>query len=116
MRPGFNCPAKKAGLIPLTGGYSSRSSRLSPCGKVKLFSPAGKFSLRHDIIFSIISLMNSKHRKTIAAIFSEPVPDNLEWRRVESPPVAIGGGVIPGGLVRVGFETFEKCPLLSLRA
>ena len=34
--------------------------------------------------------MNSKHRKTIEAIFSSPVNGNLEWRKIESLFLGMG--------------------------
>jgi len=34
--------------------------------------------------------MNSKHRRTIEAIFSSPVNGNLEWRKIESLFLGMG--------------------------
>jgi hypothetical protein len=34
--------------------------------------------------------MNSKHRKTLELIFTEPVNGNIEWRRVEALLLAVG--------------------------
>jgi hypothetical protein len=34
--------------------------------------------------------MNSKHRRTLELIFSEPVNGNIEWRRVEALLLAVG--------------------------
>jgi len=34
--------------------------------------------------------MQSKHRKTLAAIFSDPVSGNMEWRRIEALLLALG--------------------------
>jgi hypothetical protein len=48
--------------------------------------------------------MNSTHRKTLSAIFTEPVSGTLEWRRIESLLVAIGRSVIEGNGSRVRFE------------
>ena len=48
--------------------------------------------------------MNSTHRKTLSAIFTEPVSGTLEWRRIESLLVAIGCSVIEGNGSRVRFE------------
>ncbi|MDO9010422.1 MAG: type II toxin-antitoxin system HicA family toxin [Gallionella sp.] len=48
--------------------------------------------------------MNSTHRKTLEAIFSTPTPRNLEWVRMESLFVALGGVVIEGNGSRVRFE------------
>lgn len=48
--------------------------------------------------------MNATHRKTLIAIFSEPVAASLEWRRIETLLVAIGCCVIEGNGSRVRFE------------
>ena len=34
--------------------------------------------------------MNSKHRKTLEAIFSKPVSGNLEWHKIEALFLALG--------------------------
>jgi hypothetical protein len=47
--------------------------------------------------------MNSKHRKTLAAIFSSPVPGSLEWRRIERLFIALDAQVIEGSGSRVSF-------------
>jgi hypothetical protein len=49
--------------------------------------------------------MNSKHRKTLEAIFSDPVNGGLEWARIEALLVALGCQVIEG---RGSSATFEK--------
>lgn len=48
--------------------------------------------------------MNSKQRNTLSAIFSKPVPANLEWARIESLFVAAGARTIEGKGSRVRFE------------
>lgn len=48
--------------------------------------------------------MNSKHRKTLAAIFKDPVPGTLEWSAVEGLLVAVGCRIIEGNGSRVRFE------------
>ncbi|MDD2608941.1 MAG: hypothetical protein PHX60_04495 [Giesbergeria sp.] len=40
--------------------------------------------------------MNSKHRKTLEAIFGQPTPANLEWARIESLLMAVGCRVVEG--------------------
>lgn len=40
--------------------------------------------------------MNSKHRKTLITVFSDPVPRNLEWRRIEFLLLAAGCELIEG--------------------
>lgn len=48
--------------------------------------------------------MNATHRKTLIALFGDPVPTTLEWRRIEALLVAIGCQVIEGNGSRVRFE------------
>ena len=48
--------------------------------------------------------MNATHRKTLAAIYADPVSKELEWRRIEAPLIAIGCQVIEGTGSRVRFE------------
>jgi len=48
--------------------------------------------------------MNGRHRKTLAAIFQEPVSTTLEWARIEALFVALGAQVIEGRGSRVRFE------------
>jgi HicA toxin of bacterial toxin-antitoxin, len=48
--------------------------------------------------------MNKAHRKTLEAIFRQPVPATLEWRRIESLFQAVGAKVIEGTGSRVRFE------------
>lgn len=47
--------------------------------------------------------MNKSHHKTLAAIFSQPVPATLEWRRIEALFVALGAQTIEGSGSRVRF-------------
>lgn len=48
--------------------------------------------------------MNSTHRKTLAAVYAEPVSASLEWKRIEALLVATGCRVIEGNGSRVRFE------------
>ncbi|MCO7543278.1 type II toxin-antitoxin system HicA family toxin [Stutzerimonas nitrititolerans] len=48
--------------------------------------------------------MNSKHRSTLKAVFSTPVPGTLEWVRIESLMHAAGARTIEGNGSRVRFE------------
>ena len=34
--------------------------------------------------------MNSKHQKTLRAIFADPVDGNIQWRRIEALFLALG--------------------------
>ncbi len=47
--------------------------------------------------------MNKAQRRTLEAIFSQPVPATLEWRRIESLFVALGAQIIEGDGSRVRF-------------
>jgi hypothetical protein len=40
--------------------------------------------------------MNSKHRKTLAAVFTDPVSGTIEWAAVESLLLATGARQIEG--------------------
>ena len=51
--------------------------------------------------------MNSKHRKTLEAIFGKPTTATLEWARVESLLIAVGCSVIEGRGSRVRFINGE---------
>jgi hypothetical protein len=48
--------------------------------------------------------MNATHRKTLAAVFADPVSASLEWRRIEALLVAVGCRVVEGNGSRVRFE------------
>ena len=48
--------------------------------------------------------MNTKHRKTLGAIFAKPTAATLEWARIEAVLVAVGCRVIEGRGSRVRFE------------
>ena len=49
--------------------------------------------------------MNSKHRKTLAAVFTDPVSGTIEWAAaVESLLLAAGARLIEGRGSRVQFE------------
>lgn len=48
--------------------------------------------------------MNSKHAKTLHAVFAKPTTATLEWARLEALFVALGCRVIEGRGSRVRFE------------
>ena len=48
--------------------------------------------------------MNSRHRKTLDAVFADPVSGTVEWRAIEALLVAVGCRVIEGSGSRVRFE------------
>jgi hypothetical protein len=49
------------------------------------------------------NFVNKSHLKTLEAIFSQPAPPTLEWRRIESLFVALGAQTIEGSGSRVRF-------------
>ncbi|MBU0499957.1 MAG: type II toxin-antitoxin system HicA family toxin [Gammaproteobacteria bacterium] len=48
--------------------------------------------------------MNSKHYKTLEAVFSDPVNGNLPWDRIEALLIALGCQVVEGSGSSVTFE------------
>lgn len=48
--------------------------------------------------------MNNRHRKTLEAVFSDPVSGTLEWSALEGLLIAAGCNVIEGSGSRVRFE------------
>ncbi len=48
--------------------------------------------------------MNSKQRKTLKVVFTDPVSGSVEWAAVESLLIAAGCVVIEGSGSRVRFE------------
>ncbi len=52
---------------------------------------------KSDIIFS----MNRNHRKTLAAVFADPISGNIEWRRIEALLKAAGCEIIEGSGSRI---------------
>jgi hypothetical protein len=53
--------------------------------------------------FAFIWFVNTKHRKTLAAIFTDPVNRNIEWRRIESLLETLNCQIIEGSGSRVTF-------------
>lgn len=52
---------------------------------------------------AIIYYMNSKHLKTLEAIFAKPTAGTLEWLRIEALLIAVGCVAIEGRGSRVRF-------------
>ena len=48
--------------------------------------------------------MNSKHLRTLADIFTDPVSATLEWRKIEALFIACGAITVEGNGSRVRFE------------
>lgn len=47
--------------------------------------------------------MNSKHKKTLRAVFSDPVSGTIPWASIEALLVAAGAEVVEGNGSRVRF-------------
>lgn len=52
--------------------------------------------------------LNGNHQDTLRQIYANPVPVNLEWRKVESLLLAIGCQLVEGRGSRVRFEKNGK--------
>ena len=58
--------------------------------------------------------MNSKHKRVLRAIFTDPVSGSIEWIAIETLLIAVGCQVIEGSGSRVrfvikgGVETFHR--------
>jgi HicA toxin of bacterial toxin-antitoxin, len=48
--------------------------------------------------------VNNKHRKTLKAIWTEPVNGNMEWSKIEALLIALGCTVVEGAGSAVMFE------------
>mgnify|MGYP003375997779 CR=1 FL=1 len=51
-----------------------------------------------------LASMNSRHRKTLAAVCTDPVSGTIEWAAIESLLLAAGARIIEGRGSRVRFE------------
>jgi len=47
--------------------------------------------------------VNNTHQKTLAAIFGDPVPSSMEWRKIEALLVVLGAQIVEGNGSRVRF-------------
>jgi len=58
--------------------------------------------------------MNSKHKRVLKAIFTDPVPVGIEWNDIENLLIAVGCRTVEGNGSRVRFvfkdevETFYR--------
>jgi hypothetical protein len=48
--------------------------------------------------------MNSRHRRTLVSVFTDPVSPSIDWSDVESLLIAVGCQVVEGNGSRVRFE------------
>lgn len=51
--------------------------------------------------------MNSKHQKTLALIFKEPVSGNIRWADIEAMLIAMGAEIVEGAGSRIGVRLFR---------
>jgi len=51
-----------------------------------------------------MSDMRAKHRKTLTAIFSDPINGNMEWNKIEALFTALGCRAVEGAGSSVTFE------------
>jgi HicA toxin of bacterial toxin-antitoxin, len=58
--------------------------------------------------------MNARHAKTLAALFRQPTPANVEWAAIEALLLAVGCVTVEGSGSRIQFvkdgmiETFHR--------
>lgn len=58
--------------------------------------------------------MNSKHKRVLKAIFTDPAPAGIEWNDIENLLIAVGCKIVEGNGSRVRFvfedevETFHR--------
>jgi hypothetical protein len=52
-------------------------------------------------------MVNSRQKRTLEQIFTNPILRNIEWGRIESLLVALGCELIEGSGSRVGFKKGE---------
>jgi len=60
--------------------------------------------IANSALLATIASMNSKHTKTLVAVFANPVNGNLEWSRIEGLLIGLGCRVIEGSGSSVTFE------------
>jgi hypothetical protein len=69
-----------------------------------LVQNTARYTLAFCASITYLAPMNSKHRKTLAAVFTDPVSGTIEWAAVESLLLAAGARLIEGRGSRVRFE------------
>jgi HicA toxin of bacterial toxin-antitoxin, len=57
---------------------------------------------------ALYAIVNNKHRKTLKAIFVDPVSPTIAWASIEGLLIALGCKVVEGGGSRVRFEKDGK--------
>ncbi len=48
--------------------------------------------------------MNNKHKKTLKALFTTPVPKDMQWEDIESLLLAVGATMSEGSGSRIKFD------------
>ena len=48
--------------------------------------------------------MNSRHRKTLEAVFRDPASGSIAWNDIEALLKACGGKIVEGSVSRIRFE------------
>ncbi|MDE2729489.1 MAG: type II toxin-antitoxin system HicA family toxin [Gemmatimonadota bacterium] len=48
--------------------------------------------------------MDSRQRKTLEAVFADPISSNIEWRQIETLLVSVGCEAIEGRGSRIAFK------------
>ena len=61
-------------------------------------------ALANSESITYLSVMNSRHRSTLAAVFTDPMSGTFEWAAIESLLLATGAQLIEGRGSRVRFE------------
>ena len=59
--------------------------------------------MESDEIICYYNVMNSKQRKTLFALFADPIDGNIEWRSIEALLINLGCRVVEGSGSRVTF-------------
>jgi hypothetical protein len=59
-----------------------------------------------------MSSISARHRKTLAAIFSDPVSGTIKWRDVEAMLVALGAEISEGSGSRIRFTLNRRMVLV----
>src|SRR3712207_607446 len=88
-------------MMPRFGGAFSCSM---PVSRTVGRDCSHELSLQARRAKAIFACVNSKHRKTLRAVFTDPVSPNVAWSEIEALLVAVGARKIEGAGSRVRFE------------
>ena len=75
-----------------------------PAHPTRLKAICNHFVLAHPSSFTYVSAMNSRHRRTLAAVFKDPVSGTIAWADIESLLISVGCKVVEGSGSRVRFH------------